>query len=127
MSKASLSAIVIAGILTAACPAHAVETSFSDVQAWLAKYAQAPVDGLAEGSYGQDRLQELTAYLAPGVIEEFDFPELDVEIVETRSYPPHHLYQEATARYVDQATINDTGQLEGYHRISSRVFQLLLQ
>jgi hypothetical protein len=84
------------------------------MRAWLATYAQAPADGLAPGTYGQDRLADLRPYLAPGLIEEFDFPELDFEIVETRHYQPHRWFQEATARYVDHATIADDGMLEGY-------------
>ena len=114
MLKGSLSAVVIACISVATCQVHAAEVTFSEVQAWLTKYAQAPADGLAPGNYDQQRIQDLTAYLAPGVIERFDFPELDVEIAETRSHAPHQLYRDATARYVDQATINKDGQLEGY-------------
>lgn len=112
--KGSLSGLVIAGMLAATCQVHAETTSFSDVQAWLTEYAQAPADGLAPGNYGQARLKDLTAYLPPGTLERFDFPELDVEIEETRSHAPHQLYRDATARYVDQATIDDEGQLEGY-------------
>ncbi len=114
MFRGSLSAVVITWVLAVTSQAHAAGVQFSDVQAWLTKHAQAPADGLAPGKYDQARVQEFTAYLPPGFIEQFDFPELDVEIEETRSHRPHQLYRDATARYGDQATISSNGQLEGY-------------
>ena len=114
MFKASLLSVVITGMVATVCQASADETSLADVQAWLTEFAQAPVDGLAPGDYSQDRVAQFAAYLAPGYIDKFDFPELEFELVETRHYEPHHSYQEATARYVDKATINESGQIDGY-------------
>ncbi len=113
MFKASFWSVVIAGMLATACQTHAA-TSLADVQAWLTENAQAPVDGLVPGDYGQDRLVDLAAYLAPGYIDAFNFPELEFELVETRRFQPHQLYQEATALHVDKGTVNDSGQLDGY-------------
>ena len=113
MFKDSLLSVVIIGVLATACQTHAA-TSFADVQAWLTENAQAPVDGLVPGDYGQDRLADFAAYLAPGYIDKFDFPELEFELVETRRFQPHQLYREATARHVDKGVINDSGQLDGY-------------
>jgi len=101
-------------MLAATCQVFAAKVNFSEVKVWLDEYAQAPSDGLAPGNYGQDRLQDMRAYLAPGFIERFDFPELDIEIEETRSHAPHRSFQEATALHADQATISDNGQIEGY-------------
>ena len=111
--KASLWSVVITGMLATACQTHAA-TSLADVQDWLTENAQAPVDGLIPGDYGQDRLADLAAYIAPGFFDKFDFPELDFELIENRPYKPHQLYQNATALHVDKGVINDSGQLEEY-------------
>jgi len=111
--KILLNIVLNALTLVATCQVFAAVT-FSDVKVWLDEYAQAPSDGLAPGNYDRARLQDLNAYIAPGFIESFDFPELDIEIEETRSHAPHQSFQEATALYADQATINEDGQIEGY-------------
>jgi hypothetical protein len=113
MFKATLWSVVITGMLATACQTHA-ETSLADVHAWLTDNAQAPVDGLVPGDYGQDRLAEMAAYLAPGYIDKFNFPELEFELVENRRFQPHQLYQDATALHVDKGVISDSGQLDGY-------------
>ena len=120
MSKAISTTAIAAVMFAVACQVHASGSSYSDLQAWLAQYEQAPADGLAPGTYGHDKLADLTPYLAPGFIDHFDFAELEFEIFETQHYLPHRWYQEATARHVDQATIGDDGMLEGY--IAGRPF-----
>ena len=114
MRKVTRTIAIVAVMSAMAWQSYAADSSFSALQAWLAQYTQAPADGLAPGTYGQGQLADLTPYLAPGVLDEFDFPELAFEVVETRRYQPHRFYQEATAAYVDQATIGDNGMLEGY-------------
>ena len=103
-----------------AAQSYATDSSYAGLQAWLAEYVQAPADGLAPDTYGQDRLADLAAYVPPGYLDLLDFPELAFEIVETRRYRPHHFYEEATAQHVDQATIGGNGMLKGY--IAGRPF-----
>jgi len=88
------------------------DVSFDDVIAWLETYRQAPSDGLAPGTYGADA--DLSAYIAPGLIEVFDFPEFELELTETLTYQPHSSYREATAQYIDTATIAANGALDSY-------------
>ena len=114
MRKVILSIAIIAVMFAIAWQSYAADSSYSGLQAWLAQYEQAPADGLAPGTYGQGQFADLAPYLAPGYIDQFDFVDLEFEIFETQHYQPHRLYQEATARHVDQGTIGDDGMLEGY-------------
>jgi hypothetical protein len=56
----------------------------------------------------------LAPYLPPGLLDDFRFPELDLEWVATASYPAHASYQEASAAYQGQARIAADGSLENY-------------
>jgi hypothetical protein len=94
--------------------ATAQGADFARFTSWLDQYTHAPSDGLAAGAYDASRLAELTPYLPPGYVEEFDFPELAVELTPTRHYAPHALYTQASERFIDQASIGAGGELVGY-------------
>jgi len=87
---------------------------FATFSRWLDEHADAPSDGLAAGAYDASRLAELTPYLPPGYLEEFNFPELALELTPTRHYAPHALYTQATERFIDQASIGAGGELLAY-------------
>jgi len=89
-------------------------TTYQQVVDWLGANAGAPADGLAAGTYGVDRLAELGVYLPPGYVEELNFPQLTIEVVETRHYAPHAAYAAATAQFGGQATLAADGDLENY-------------
>ena len=65
-------------LLLGAHIADVCATDYQTVLGWLSEHADAPSDGLAPGTYGQQQLSELVAYLAPGYAPEFDFPEIDL-------------------------------------------------
>ena len=111
---AKLAGLILLLAVVATSQVHASDRSYQALLSWLEQDADAPADGLAPGTYGRDRLAALSRYIPPGYIKEFDFQELELEIEETRHYEPHRIYQEATARYVDQSTITANGNLEGY-------------
>ena len=90
------------------------EVSYNDVITWLETNADAPTDGLAPGAYDVTRFSELARYIPPGYLEEFDFPELEVELSETQHYQPHSSYQAATKRFAGTATLDADGALKSY-------------
>ncbi len=90
------------------------DVSFSDVASWLEANADAPIDGIPAGSYDIERLPDLARYIPPGFIDEFDFPELEVELTSTQHYLPHSSYLEATERFAGTATIDADGALGSY-------------
>lgn len=94
-----------------------VNTSARDVSTvvdWLQIHSDAPTDGLAPGVYGVDKLADLSRYLPPGYVDEFDFPELSIEIESTESYLPPEIYRQASDKFLGQARIATDGALEGH-------------
>ncbi|MGR9091543.1 MAG: DUF1329 domain-containing protein [Gammaproteobacteria bacterium] len=92
----------------------ALAVSYDEVLAWVDRYADAPTDGLAPGPYGNDRVEDLAAYLPVGYVEEFDFAALELDITPTANYGPHPVYIEATEKFAGTASIGSNGSLEGY-------------
>lgn len=87
---------------------------FSALEQWLAEHSDAPVDGLAPGRYGQDRIDALAAYFPPGYLAQLDFPALDLTLVETAAYEPHTLYRDATVKFAGQASLDVDGHLQNH-------------
>lgn len=113
MSKHMRSVLIAAQCLFAAATSHADILDRETVAAWLVAetHADAPLPG---SLIAQSDLAQLRAWLPPGYYDEFDFPEVTVEIQETARYPGHISYREATARYAGQAAIGADGRLENY-------------
>ncbi len=88
--------------------------SYSDVLAWVDHYADAPRDGLTPGTYGNDRIDDLAAYLTVGYVDEFDFDGLALEISPSANYTPHPVYVAASEKFAGTASIGSNGALEGY-------------
>ena len=97
-----------------ATPAQSSETTYDEVKTWLAEHADAPTDGVREGTYTVDDLAKLRAYLPPGFAGLFDFPELVVEIMETQHYVPAQVYRMATEQFAGTARIGPDGRLESH-------------
>ena len=90
------------------------DVSSTDVSDWLQMNTDAPTDGLQPGYYGIEHLPELGRYIPPGFVEEFDFPELKIELSETHHYDAHPSYVEATRRFAETATLDADGALISY-------------
>jgi len=101
-------------VTTLALTTAKAEVSYNEVIAWIETNGDAPTDGLAPGAYDVRRLSELARYIPPGFLGEFDFPELEVELSETRHYQPHSSYQAATKRFAGTATLDADGALKSY-------------
>ena len=94
-------------------PAQAATVSHDEILSWLTQTSVA--DPPAGGTVlGHAEVQNLRAWIAPGLFEEFDFPEVTVEIQAPGDYPPHPSYTAATARFQGQARIGADGRLENY-------------
>jgi hypothetical protein len=107
--------VVVSLVLLLACPVvPASDTTYADLTGWLEAHGAAPDDGLAAGSYGAAELPALARYLPPGLVEEFDFPELELELVPTARYAPHPDYLAATRAHQGQAELAADGAITGY-------------
>ncbi|MEQ8230604.1 MAG: DUF1329 domain-containing protein [Gammaproteobacteria bacterium] len=97
-----------------ASAASAASPDYQAVIDWLETHADAPVDGLAPGTYGRDRLADLARYLPPGYQEELEFDGLRITLVPTAHYQAHPDYQAATAQFAGQAALAADGTLSGH-------------
>ena len=88
--------------------------SYEEILSWLNEHSGAPKDGLAPGVYTRSSLSDLSRYLPPGYVENFEFDDLSLELVETENYVAHSKYQVATKRFEGEAGIDPTGKLLNY-------------
>ena len=102
-------------VMVAMClPAHSGSVTRPTIQTWLEQYADATTRDEAMGTIDPEDLAAVTPYLPPGVIDEFAFPELTMEVLGTRVYVPHVSYQQVSAQYRGQATLGADGSLQNY-------------
>lgn len=102
--------VLFSSFLVTPCGA---EITRETIGAWIhtVPYADPPVAG---ATIGIDELDQLRPFIAPGYIEEFNFPEVTIEIQKTSSYQPHSTYVSATERFSGQSKIGADGVLEDY-------------
>lgn len=104
--------VVFAVAMTAAewCLA---EVTRADIDEWIGLnvLADPPPPGTV---IGYDDVDLLAPWVPPGLLDEFRFPELRVEIQATGNYRPHHSYEAATEQFRGQATLNADGSLANY-------------
>ncbi len=111
----NIARLAVCLLVWATCvPTLAGSVTRQDIQTWLEQYAQGTTRDEAMGAIHAEDLARLQAYLPPGVIDEFAFPELNMEVVGTRVYVPHETFQNVTAKYRDQATLGADGSLQNY-------------
>lgn len=60
-------------------------------------------------------IESLRPLLPPGYFDDFQFPELTMEIQETAHFLPHASYTRATEQFVGQTTLDVEGGLANYH------------
>ena len=84
-----------------------------EVMAWIANPA-AVVPPDAGTTLTQADMATVAAYLPPGYAQEFDSPELRMEIEPVTPYVPHASYLEASAKFAGQATLAADDALEHY-------------
>ena len=93
---------------------NVVGSSFQAVEEWLERHANAPVDGIVGGTYNREKLAEFSNYIPPGFINVFDFNELEIKLVATRTYRKHSSFDKATKKFEGQAQLQKDGQLINY-------------
>jgi len=91
----------------------AAEVSRAVVDAWIGMkvLADPPLPGTVINHADVDAL---APWIPPGLLDEFRFPELRVEIQAPGDYRTHHSYETATEQFHGQATIGDDGSLTNY-------------
>ena len=101
-----------------AVQAGAGEVTREEVEAWIAADpATLPTPGTTIGADGTGSLRGL---IAPGYIDYFDHPSVQLEIQATGDYQPHQVYLDATTQHGNAATLNPAGGMDGY--VSGRPF-----
>jgi len=85
-----------------------------DLLQWLEEYRYASEGPPAGTTIGVENLDQLKPFLAPGFFEEFQFPELAIEIEGTYQYESPAVYQEATDKGGDRASLGADNSLENY-------------
>ena len=106
--------LLLMGMGASAVPAAAAYPLRQEILDWLEKFATATTRDAAMGAISSEDVEKLSPYLPPGLIEEFAFTELHMEVVGTQTYAPHDIYQRVTMQYVGQATLATDGGLENY-------------
>ena len=93
--------------------AGADDVTRADIGAWLAETVV--VDPPTGGTIVNfDEIDSLKPWIAPGFFDEFQFPEVTVEIQETANYLMHQSYIDTTERFKGQPSIGTDGSLENY-------------
>ena len=105
---------VAAAFLVASFAAAAEDVTRGDVDAWMATHRATPPAFSPGDHIGSAGLEQLRPFLPPVTIDEFNFPELAIEIAAPASYPPHPVYREASLRYAGQCQLGERGELLHY-------------
>ncbi len=93
--------------------ALAQDVARHELDSWLEQ--DVTIDPPAAGTVIEaHQVEMLRPWIPPGLIDEFRFPEMRVEIQATQDYPGHHTYVAATERFSGQARIGSDGRLENY-------------
>ena len=93
--------------------AGADDVTRADIGAWFAETVV--VDPPTGGTIVNfDEIDSLKPWIAPGFFDEFQFPEVTVEIQETANYLMHQSYIDTTERFKGQPSIGTDGSVENY-------------
>ena len=114
MSMTKKTLVIICACVLFPPTAVMAEASYEDFLGWLDEHSGAPKDGLSPGLYGRSSVPDLSRYLPPGYIENFEFDELSLELVETENYVEHAKYQAASKLFENEPKIDPSGELLNY-------------
>ena len=105
--------LALLGIFAVNLASAATDVSREDLDAWIKQtiVVDPPVGGTIIGA---ENLDTLRPWIPPGLLDEFDFPDVRIEIQQTLDYPGHRSYVEASARFRGQATLGPGNELENY-------------
>ena len=107
----ALARMLAAGAL--GCSLSATAVTREEVVAWVATAGPAvPPD--AGRVLGHPDIEIVRMLKPPGWAQEYDFPELKLEIQPTADWKPHPVYVAATQKFAGQARLGAEGELENY-------------
>ena len=89
------------------------DVTYQDVIDWVSA-EPGVVSTVEAGQYGHQELNQLRNLIPPGYFDEFNFPELSVEIMQTNRYQAHELYLNATKKFSGEPFLSEEGDLENY-------------
>ncbi|MGD0073983.1 MAG: DUF1329 domain-containing protein [Candidatus Binataceae bacterium] len=111
-------AIGAAGIVLSIAPAATAQDIKSYTRAsldeWLSKYPAAKPDFKPGDVLTQKDLERMRPFVPPGYLEQLNFPEFKMEIIETRDHTPRRDYMECTEKYQPQVKLNSDGALANH-------------
>lgn len=87
---------------------------YEDVIEWLLEDVGLTVSTPEPGVYRHSDIGKLRSYIPPGYFDEFDFSELNMEIMRTKKYKAHELYLSATSKFAGMPSLNEKNELENY-------------
>ena len=122
VTKQFVSRVILAISFTVAISAVALNASAQDVtnytradiERWMHQYAGAKPDFKAGDVLGVKDLQRIKPFVAPGYLEQLNFPELKMPIVETRQHTPRKDFMACTEKYQGQVKLGPEGELQNY-------------
>ncbi|MSQ68342.1 MAG: DUF1329 domain-containing protein [Gammaproteobacteria bacterium] len=104
--------IALAGVL-AALMSPAAATTFEDVLAWIAAPSPAVLPDAGRTLGAQDAAL-IASLLPPGYAQEYQYPDVKMEIQATGPIPPHESYLAATQQFAGTASIAADGTLQNF-------------
>ena len=91
----------------------AADVTKAEIEQWLQQ--EITLDPPAPDSiFDASNIEQLYPWIAPGLRDEFEFPEVSVEIQQTLDYPGHQSFQDATDKFAGTTTLGPEGQLNNY-------------
>ena len=87
--------------------------SYQNVIDWVSDELGSAIT-IESGQYGQSDLDRVRNLIPPGYFDEFDFPELSMEIMPTNRYQAHELYLNATKKFSGEPFLSEEGDLKNY-------------
>jgi hypothetical protein len=104
---------VLLCVISAGAPAES--TGYDQVRRWIDEHNDAGgLESHAGETIRADRLDILRPYLPPGYFEQFDFPDIAIDLQATSRFTPHPDYLEVTRAHGGQAAIGVDGRLENH-------------
>ena len=106
-------ALVVITLTGLTYQAMATEVSKAEIEQWIAQ--EITLDPPTPNTtFDASNIEQLHPWIAPGLRDEFEFPEVSVEIQATMDYPGHPSFEEASAKFAGQASLGPKGELENY-------------
>ena len=88
-------------------------SNYTEIYKWVKEelVTEAPKSGVTLKNTDMDTIQQ---WIPPGMIEEFKFPELELNIQKPKVEKPHTTYLTATKKWANTAKIESDGSLSNY-------------